>query len=104
LPAEHPPRARLAYRVGIVGHRPDRLPDGDTGQARIRERLESALVAVKAAVEACHNEADSAFSGDEPPSLRANSPLAEGVDRLFADVAIDLGYALWCPMPFARAV
>ena len=99
---EHPPKARLAFRVGIVGHRPNRLPDDDVGRARIRQRLGSVLAAVKAAVDVFRQEPDAAFYTDEPPLLRANSPLAEGADRVFAEAALDLGYALWCPMPFAQ--
>ncbi|HYN05928.1 MAG TPA: hypothetical protein VES67_00925 [Vicinamibacterales bacterium] len=37
------------------------------------------------------------------PVLRAISPLAEGVDRLFAEAALGLKYELCCPMPFYQA-
>jgi hypothetical protein len=43
------------------------------------------------------------FFADSPPTLRAVSPLAEGSDRHFAEQALDLGYALCCPMPFPQA-
>ena len=36
------------------------------------------------------------------PMLKAISPIAEGADRLFAHAALKQGYALICPLPFAR--
>ena len=39
---------------------------------------------------------------DNPPVLRAVSPLAEGTDRMFAEEALDLGYRLCVPMPFSQ--
>jgi len=98
-----PPRARIAYRVGVVGHRPDRLPADAVGLAAVRERLAQALGAVTAAVHGFQATADAAFYAAEPPALTANSPLAEGADRLFAEEALGLGFELYCVMPFAQA-
>ena len=39
---------------------------------------------------------------DQPPLLRMVSPLAEGADRLAARAALEHGYGLICPLPFAR--
>jgi hypothetical protein len=36
------------------------------------------------------------------PILTAISPIAEGADRLFARAALDQGFSLICPLPFAR--
>jgi hypothetical protein len=36
-------------------------------------------------------------------TLRVVSPLAEGSDRIVAEAALELGYQLQCPMPFAQA-
>jgi hypothetical protein len=77
------------FSVGIAGHRPDRLRHAD--EARLADRLRTVL---RAARDAAH---------ERSATVRAISPLAEGADRLFADLAIDLGYELWCPMPFAAA-
>lgn len=35
--------------------------------------------------------------------MRAISPLAEGSDRIFARIAVDLGFELCCPLPFAQS-
>ena len=81
-----PPRPDLAFRVGIVGHRPNRLPkDAETLDA-LRRMLRAVLSAVKAAVQ-CHAAlppGQTQFS-TAAPVLRAVSPLAEGTDRMFAD-------------------
>jgi hypothetical protein len=98
----HPPRAAIAFRVGVVGHRPDRLPPTEAQLALLRERIGEALAAVAGAV-AAFAEGPGAVLYDTgaAPVLTANSPLAEGADRLFAEEALRLGYRLNCVMPFA---
>lgn len=102
--APSPPRARLAYRVGVVGHRPNRLPDGP-GLDQVRARVSAVLEAVQTAVEefAAIDELGPLYTADSP-LLTAVTPLAEGGDRLFAEEALRLGYRLCCPMPFPREV
>lgn len=100
----HPPRARLAFRVGVVGHRPNRLPEDESGRAAIRDLLARTLGIVRGAVlEFSRTNPDAGFYAAGAPLLRAVSPLAEGSDRDFADLAIGLGYELCCPMPFQQA-
>ena len=102
-----PPKARLTFRVGIVGHRPNRLPSGPEALAVLRGMIRSILAEASEAALA-FSAADAAkppsrrlYSG-KPPLLRAISPLAEGSDRVFAEEALSLGYELCCPMPFAQ--
>lgn len=102
-PLEAPPRARIAFRVGVVGHRPNKLPKTDAALESIRARITEVLGAVTKTVRDFSVSADAAFYADLPPVVRAVSPLAEGVDRMFASAALDLGCELCCPMPFARA-
>ena len=100
----HPSRAPIAFRVGVVGHRPDRLPADAAGLDAVRERITQVLAAVAGAVEAFRTgDPDAAFYTDAAPVLTANSPLAEGADRLFAEEALRLGYDLYCIMPFPQA-
>lgn len=95
-----PPRPPLAFRVGIVGHRPNRLKQAD---ARVLEGvMTDVLRAVREAVESVHRAEGSPYAAD-PPVLRAISPLAEGSDRLFAEAALELGYELCCILPFEQA-
>ncbi|HEY2069879.1 MAG TPA: hypothetical protein VGG48_10020 [Rhizomicrobium sp.] len=99
-----PPRARIAFRIGVVGHRPNRLPQDDATLDTLRGVIHDILDTAKSAVFAFRGgDADAVYYSDETPLLRAVSPLAEGSDRMFADEALDLGYALTCPMPFAQA-
>ncbi|MHB8528042.1 MAG: hypothetical protein ACYC8V_00845 [Caulobacteraceae bacterium] len=98
-----PPRPRLTFRVGVVGHRPDRLPSDPAELAGLRRRLSFVLEAAKARVRAFADGPDAVLYDDESPALTAVSALAEGVDRLFAATALDAGYRLIAPMPFARA-
>lgn len=96
----HPLKPRLAFRVGVVGHRPNRLQSADLGV--LSDRLRELLSAVRGVVETFAHDSSRLFS-DGAPVLRALSPLAEGTDRLFADAALGLGYHLCCPMPFPQA-
>lgn len=101
--AVSPPRARLAFRVGIVGHRPNRLPKDQAGLAALRVTIRIILEQAKdALMTAAGGAPEAELYSDEPPVLRAVSPLAEGSDRIFAEEALALGCELCCPMPFRR--
>ena len=103
-PLVSPPRARLAFRVSIIGHQPDRLPSDPAGLEVLRGRMSAVLFAARRAVLAFQDDdKDAGLYASDPPLLRAVTPLAEGADRLFAEAALGLGYALTCPMPFHQA-
>jgi hypothetical protein len=95
-----PPKPPLAFRVGIVGHRPNRLQAADMGllAGTISDILQAVQVEV---AEVARTQA--ALFTDDAPVLRAISPLAEGTDRLFAEQALALGWDLSCVMPFPQA-
>lgn len=95
-----PPRAPLAFRVGVVGHRPNRLQQADLGQ--LGGVLHAILGVVKEEVVAMQQRDPSLFDSAEP-KCQAMSPLAEGTDRLFAEQAVELGFELCCVMPFHQA-
>jgi hypothetical protein len=95
-----PPRARLCFRVGIVGHRPNRLPSDPHRLDQLRQTLHTILKEVRGCVTATAASHKAAHYTAEAPILRAISPLAEGSDRIFAQQALALGYELTCPMPF----
>ncbi len=99
-PHTSPPKPRLTFRVGVVGHRPNRLVQADLEV--LSDVLHRVLAEVKTAVETFAARHQELFS-DASPVLRAVSPLAEGTDRMFARQALALGYELCCPMPFAQA-
>ncbi|HEY1447692.1 MAG TPA: DUF4231 domain-containing protein [Caulobacteraceae bacterium] len=98
-----PPKAAIAFRVGVVGHRPDRLPSDEAGLMEVRTRVAEVLEAVSVAVHRFAAGPDgSLYKAGAGPTLTANSPLAEGADRIFAEEALRLGWRLTCVMPFAR--
>ena len=94
-----PPKARLTFRVGIAGHRPNRLELEAVPSLTVR--LAEVLSSVKKAVDDYSTEHSNLFA-DAPPCVRAVSPLAEGTDRYFAKQALRLGYELCCPLPFHK--
>lgn len=99
-PLKSPPRAPLAFRVGVVGHRPNRLQHAKLDQlaAVLRAVLKTVKEEVLTAKQDC-----AVLYDDSTPVLRSLSPLAEGTDRLFADQALDLGFELCYVMPFRQA-
>jgi len=101
MPHKSPPRARLAFRVGVVGHRPNRLQNADVTQ--LGKLLYEVLHTVQVEIDefAASSSGAKLYSGEEP-ILRAITPLAEGTDRIFAVQALapELKYELCCPMPF----
>lgn len=96
-----PPKTRLAFRVGIVGHRPNRLPADAAARSELREMIGFILTRVRTEAENyAATKAGRQWYAHEPPLMRAVSPLAEGCDRIFAEEAIARGYQILCPMPF----
>ncbi len=78
----------FTFSVGIVGHRPNRLHDADLPLLALVIR--ETLIEIQ----------DTVLAQSINTSLHAISPLAEGVDRIFAEEAQELGWPLICPLPF----
>jgi len=97
------PRPRLALRIGVTGARTLNAARLDELREKVREVLDLACREIK---DLAQQEALAKFYADDArpaaPVMRLLSPLARGTDRLVAKVALDLGYALYAPMPFAR--
>ena len=79
----HPPKPRLALSVGVVGHRPNRLPKDQPGLTKLRAQVDQALdmlsvVACRALI--AHQNA----FAPEPALLSVLSGLADGADRIAA--------------------
>jgi hypothetical protein len=93
------PKPPLAFRVGIVGHRPNRLQGANL--EKLCEVFRKIMEAVEAEVREVEESQRDLFVPDAP-ALRAVSPLAEGKDRLFADQALGLGSELCCVLAALR--
>ena len=97
MPIKHPPRVRLVLRVGVTGHRPNRLVGAD--EERLRESVQMTLALIRQEVLAVlHAYRD--FFSEQDPRLCLISPLAEGADRIVAQEALHLGYQVLSPFPF----
>jgi hypothetical protein len=94
-----PPRARVALRVGVTGHRPNKLQSAN--EQLLRSQIHTALLFLKEITTELHHLAGTLYLPD-PPVLRVISPLAEGSDRFVAEAGLDLGFELQCPLPFTR--
>lgn len=92
------PKPSLTFRVGIVGHRPGRLGGADLHQ--LRTVIRDILSVVEQEVQDFQRQDGGRYYGKERTRLVAVSPLAEGADRLFAEIALELQFELCCVMPF----
>jgi len=95
-----PPKVPLIFRVGIVGHRPNRLEHADA--TLLSDRLNQLLSSVKRELSDQFNAQPTLYAATTPV-LRAISPLAEGVDRNFADQALQVGCELCVVLPFVQS-
>jgi Protein of unknown function (DUF4231) len=92
----HPPRPRLAMRVGVTGHR--EVDQSRTGE--IVGELDAVFTVLDGTIEKlAHSYA--AYFDPRAPLKRLISPLAEGADSLAADAARSHGFAIQAPIPFA---
>jgi hypothetical protein len=92
----HPPKPRLVLRVGITGHRPNKL------HGAAAERIERQLPLLFAAIDAAAREiltANSACYSDEPPAVRLVSSFAQGTDQM-AVAACPAGWQVEAILPF----
>ncbi len=102
----HPPKPPLALSVGIIGHRPNRLPQA--ARDTVAADIDAVLAAITTAMRKAHADYSPVFSGEAVLSLVDS--LAEGADRIAAQVFIErmgkgdngLSFALDVVLPFAR--
>jgi len=95
--SNHPPKPRLALSVGIIGHRPNRLPENT--RADVIAQVKEVLNIVQQSTQEAYKH-HSQFFADEAPTLTLLSAVAEGADRIAAISALDKGYALTAVLPF----
>ena len=93
-----PPRPRLALRVGVTGHRPNKLREADL--PALRQRVGEILGVVSGLAREAATDASAAYSA-APPRLQIVSALAEGADRIVAQVALACGFELQVVLPYA---
>ena len=86
----HPPKPPFCLTIGVVGHRPDRLPL--EGRPRVIAQVNAtfALLA-KTARGVCERYGQ--FFTEGSPALRVISALAEGADRIGARGGLENGFS-----------
>lgn len=98
-----PPKAHLVLRVGITGHRWNKL--GEPGTARyqaVADAVRDSLLAIKTSLhKIAGTEAFKKVYADGDPLLRIISALAEGADRIAAAEAVAPCSELQVILPFA---
>ncbi len=100
LDSKTPPQPRLALRVGVSGHRINRLLSDPEKFAEIRLRVREALIEIRRAALQAASWYPGVYSTAEP-LFRIVTPLAEGADQLVAEEGIAQGYKLNVLLPFA---
>lgn len=105
MPDPYVSRPPLAFRVGIVSActlQPSAVPLLKTALGAALRTVRDGLTGL-----ARHPAARSAYGpapdGSDRPTLRLISPLYTGAGLIPASQALDLGYALDAPLPFALA-
>lgn len=95
-----PPKPKLALRIGVTGHRPNRFDDA--AQKKVAAELRRLFSHV---IEAAKSLAlrEKAFFSTVEPEICVVSALAEGADRVVARAGQDAGFALDVLLPFAAA-
>jgi hypothetical protein len=98
--SRHPPKPRLALAVGVIGHRPNRLPEAVRGT--VAAQIGAVMDAIALAAGAAQADAaDAEYYTAQAPLLSIVNALAEGADRMAAEAALARGYVLDVPLPFA---
>jgi hypothetical protein len=96
--SSHPPKPRLTLRVGITGHRPNKL----TGAmiARVQKQLPEIFAAIERTAASILTESAPVYA-NEPALFRMISGFAEGVDQI-AVAASPTGWRIEAILPFPR--
>jgi len=98
--SQGPPKPRFSLTVGIIGHRPNRLPADVVEQ--VTAQMSRALQAVAKSAADAHQRYADCFS-PELAKLSVVTSLAEGADRIGASTSLALGFELIVIMPFLKA-
>lgn len=105
---DHPPRAPLVLRIGVIGHRPDPKKRAEPDVQALREICHKLLLQIQdtfAGVGVAQSELFVVLpprQEGKPAGLRLISALADGADQWVAQEAVKLGYELQAVLPFER--
>jgi hypothetical protein len=92
-------RPRLSWRIGITGHRDLSAVD----EIELRRWLDQVFGDVAEGLQSVQKRPDvEQVFAPGAPVVAVTSALAEGADRLCADIAVRRGFELRAPLPFAE--
>ena len=94
--SRHPPKPRLTVRVGITGHRPNKLDD--EAAARVARQLPLIFSAIEDAAAKILRD-NAALFAEEPLAFRLVCGFAEGADQM-AVAACPSGWQIEAVLPF----
>jgi hypothetical protein len=86
----------MVVRIGVVGHRPNRLAD-----ALFKQKKDECRDVIEMVRRIAADVHDLVLCTPEPPLIRIISSLAEGADRIAAAAALEAGCELQSPLPFS---
>jgi hypothetical protein len=101
---DHPLKPRLTLRVGITGHRPNKLPKAEL--PRIERQLREAFAAIETAVAKAYDANKAVYAGAasadaKPYRIRLISGFAEGADQM-AVAACPADWTVEAILPFPK--
>ena len=97
-PTPHPPKPRLTVRLGITGHRPNKLPAAAV--PRIERQLGDVYAVIGRAV-ATILANNNSFYAPEPAAIRLICGMAEGADQMAVAACLP-GWQIEAILPFPR--
>ena len=100
---DHPPKPRLTLRVGVTGHRPNKLPKADL--PRIERQLRDVCAAIETAVANAYDANKAVYAaapaGAKPYAVRLISGFAEGADQM-ATASCPPDWTVEAVLPFPK--
>ncbi len=102
--SNHPPKPVFALSVGVVGHRPDRLPKDKDAYDRIEAEVSRVLKEIsREARVVCDRYAEFFTSGSQSRlDLSLVTALAEGADTIAAKAIVPGAYVIDTVLPFEQ--
>jgi hypothetical protein len=99
-----PPKPPFSLTIGIVGHRPDRLPSDKDLYDKVEQQVADVLSQIRHQARAVCDEFSDYFAVESQASLELSlvTALAEGGDTIAAKAAIEQGYVIDAVLPFAQ--
>jgi hypothetical protein len=95
-----PPKPRLTLRIGIAGHRPDKLDE--RAVARVERSLPEVFIAIDAAARQILTDNADCYA-EEPPAIRLVAGFAQGTDQIAVRLCPP-GWRIEAILPFTKDI